>query len=111
MLKRACVVGGIVGDAIDIKAPFELAFISFLVSTVYVQFAMPYISPESMSGAKKEDADSRGSGLAAFFAPLKILSPQRLRLADGRIRKHYGVIFLCAGIFVGVVRSGPSTPQ
>lgn len=70
---------------------------------------MPYISPESMSNAKK-DADSSG-GLAAFFAPLKILSPQRLRLADGRIRKHYGVIFLCAGIFVGVVRSGPSPPK
>jgi hypothetical protein len=107
LLKRVWVVGGIVGDAINIKAPFELAFISFLVSTVYVQFAMPYISPESMSGAKNVDS---GGGLAAFFAPLKILSPQRVRLADGRIRKHYGVIFLCAGIFVGVVRSGPSAP-
>ena len=84
-----------IGDAIDIRAPFDVAFISFITSVVYSRTCLPYISPESMS-----DKNSRSKG---FLAPLKILVPQRLRLEDGRLRKHYGVIFLCAGIFIGVV--------
>lgn len=89
-----------IGDAIDIRAPFDVAFISFLIACVYVRFGIPYISPESMSSKKPGR-----QGIAGFFAPLKILVPQRMRLANGGIKKHYGVIILCAGIFLGVVRS------
>lgn len=93
-------VGGMLGDAIDIRAPFHLAFVTFLLSCTYVHFALPYISPESMSNKKKPGPP----GIAGFFAPLKILVPQRLRTSQGNIKKHYGVIVLCAGIFLGVVR-------
>lgn len=91
--------GGMIGDAIDIRAPFDIAFITFLLSCVYIHFALPYISPESMSSKKKPGQQ----GIAGFFAPLKILVPQRVRTSSGRIKKHYGVIILCAGIFLGVV--------
>ena len=88
-----------IGEAIDIRAPFDLAFISFLLASIYARIALPYISPESMSDAKRPGQQ----GVSGFLAPLKILAPQRLRLADGRLRKHYGVLFLCGGIFIGVV--------
>ena len=83
--------GGMIGDAIDIRAPFDVAFVSFLLASIYARLALPYISPESMSDGKKA---GQQRGISAFLAPLKILVPQRLRLADGRLRKHYGVIFL-----------------
>lgn len=88
-----------IGDALDIRAPFDVAFVSFILSSIYSRFALPYISPDSMSDSKKPGQQ----GISGFLAPLKILVPQRLRLADGKLRKHFGVIFLCSGIFIGVV--------
>ncbi|KAM0451182.1 hypothetical protein ACHAPV_010097 [Trichoderma viride] len=90
--------GGMIGDAIDIRAPFDIACITFLIACVYVRFGLPYISPESMSNKKPGR-----QGIAGFFAPLKILVPQRMRSANGSIKKHYGVVILCAGIFLGVL--------
>ena len=90
-----------IGDAIDIQAPFDVAFVFFLVSMVYARFAIPYIPTELTS----KDKDASQTGISGFLAPLRVLAPQRLRMADGRVTKHYGVIFLCCGIFVGVVSS------
>ncbi|KAL7947073.1 major facilitator superfamily domain-containing protein [Trichoderma barbatum] len=91
--------GGMIGDAIGIRAPFDFAFVTFLLSCVYIHFALPYISPDSMSSKKKPGQQ----GIASFFAPLKILAPQRVRTSTGSIKKHYGIIILCAGIFLGVL--------
>lgn len=91
--------GGMIGDAIEIRAPFDVAFVSFMIAAVYVRTCLPYISPESMSDGTKP----AGSSISGFLAPLKILAPQRLRMGDGRSKKHYGVIFLCCGIFLAVV--------
>lgn len=88
-----------IGDAIDIRAPFDVAFVFFLVSVVYIRFAIPYVSNEATSNDKLPSQ----TGISEFLAPLKVLTPQTLRMADGRTKKHYGVIFLCCGIFVGVV--------
>ncbi|KAK0386044.1 hypothetical protein NLU13_5881 [Sarocladium strictum] len=94
--------GGMIGDAIEIRAPFDVAFVSFMIAAVYVRTCLPYISPESMSDGTKP----AGSSISGFLAPLKILAPQRLRTADGRSKKHYGVIFLCCGIFLAVLATG-----
>lgn len=88
-----------IGDAINIRAPFDVAFVSFIIAGIYARLALPYISPDSMSDGKKPGQQ----GVSGFLAPLKILVPQRLRLGNGKVTKHYGVIFLCAGIFLGVV--------
>ncbi|KAK1774365.1 major facilitator superfamily domain-containing protein [Copromyces sp. CBS 386.78] len=94
--------GGMIGDAWGIRRPFEVAFVAFLISTVYVQLALPYVSPESMSGGKK--AGPQAKGIAAFFAPLKVLAPQRVRLpGSGKTVKHLGVLILCTGVFLGVL--------
>lgn len=88
-----------IGDSIDIRAPFDVAFVAFLVASVYSRLALPFISPDSMTDGKKPGQ----RGISGFFAPLRVLVPQKLRLANGMTRRHYGVIFLCSGIFVGVV--------
>ena len=87
-----------IGD-VDIRLPFIVAFGAFLLASVFARLTLPYISPDDMSDSKRPGQN----GIAGFLAPLKILSPQMLRLRDGRMKKHYGVVFLCAGIFVGVV--------
>jgi hypothetical protein len=97
-----------IGDAIDIRAPFDVAFIAFLISAVYARFALPYISPDSMSNGNK---NVKGGSASGFLAPLRILVPQRIVTADGKRKKHYGVIFLCSGIFVGVVSDQPPIPD
>jgi len=94
-----------IGDAFGIQCPFQVAFCSFLLSSACVAATLPYISPESMSSG----ASSSGKSASGFFTPLKIIMPQKLRLANGKQIKHHGVLFLCIGIFVGVVRSLPPT--
>jgi hypothetical protein len=88
-----------IGDAWGIRRPFEVAFYSFLVSTLYVRFAMPYIAPESLSSGSKPSS----KGLGGLLSPLRVLAPQRVLLGGGVVGKHYGVLFLCAGVFLGVV--------
>ncbi|TQV97909.1 hypothetical protein V2A60_006374 [Cordyceps javanica] len=88
--------GGLLGDTFGIRAPFDVACGFFLLSCVYILVSLPHIPPPPKTGKSSE----RSSG---FFAPLRILVPQKLRLASGQTSKHYGVVFLCAGIFLGVL--------
>ena len=88
-----------IGDTWGVRRPFEVAFCFFFVSALYARFSVPYVSPESMTDGTRPAA----GGIAGFFAPLKVLYPQRLRLSSGRVRKHFGVFFLCMGVFTGVL--------
>lgn len=94
-----------IGNAFGIQRPFEVAFFSFLLSALFARVSLPYISPESMSDSKKPVK----GGLAGFLAPLKVLNPQKLRLKSGLVRNHYGVMFLCCGVFLGVVSETNAT--
>ncbi|KAL1901006.1 hypothetical protein Sste5346_002070 [Sporothrix stenoceras] len=97
-------LGGIVGDTYGIVRPFQTAFFLFIFSSFFARYAMPYISPESLSNPNAKTA--RKGGLAGFFEPLKVLLPQKIRLHSGRIANHYGVFFLCCGVFLGVLATG-----
>lgn len=99
----AYLLGGMVGDAFGIRMPFQVAFFLFMFATLYAGTVLPYISPESLSDGKQ---DSKAKGIKGFLAPLRILAPQRIRLLDGRVAKHYGVFFLCCGLFLGVLATG-----
>lgn len=92
------IVGGIIGSHLGLQAPFDMAFISFIVAGIFARLALPYIPPEAL--ARKGASAKKNSG---FLAPLKVLVPQRLRLKSGKYAKHYAVAILCAGIFTGVV--------
>lgn len=98
-------MGGQIGDIFGVVRPFQTAFVSFCLSGVYVWLFVPYISVESLGDSKK-----KATGLAGFFAPLKVLLPQMIRFPGGTLKKHYGVFFLCFGNFIGVV-SHLSTPN
>lgn len=102
----AYLLGGMTGDAFGIRMPFQVAFFLFLASSVYAGTVLPYISPESLSDGKFTKKKGGGGGVGGFLAPLKIMSAQRIRLASGHITKHYGVFFLCCGIFLGVLATG-----
>ncbi|KAI8625951.1 major facilitator superfamily transporter [Xylariaceae sp. FL1651] len=96
-------VGGILAEEFRIETPFEVAGVSFLVCSVYVLLFVPYIDPAKLSS---EENGPKAKGLAAFFGPLKVLGPQKIRLENGRTIKHFGVIFLALGIFTGVLATG-----
>ncbi|TLS30059.1 hypothetical protein PpBr36_02807 [Pyricularia pennisetigena] len=94
-------VGGMLGDSFGIRRPFETAFVSFLIATVYVRLSIPYLPPSADAAGKKAPRGIRG-----FFAPLKVMTPQKVRLANGQVKKHFGVFFLCCGVFMGVLATG-----
>lgn len=94
-------MGGKVGDAFGVRRPFEVAFFLFCFSCLYTLLVIPYISPESLSDGKKDKKSTGG-----FLGPLKILAPQRIRLRDGTVKKHRGVLFLCMGVFLATVSPG-----
>ncbi|KAL2192505.1 hypothetical protein P885DRAFT_72919 [Corynascus similis CBS 632.67] len=94
--------GGMIGDTWGIRRPFEVAFFSFLLSTLYVRVALPYIRVDSPSNDSKPES----KGIAGFLSPLRVLMPQRILLHSGVLAKHYGVLFLCAGVFLGVLATG-----
>lgn len=94
-------VGGTLGDEFGVQRPFEVSFCMFMLTIVYDFIFVPYIDPKSLSDGK----ESKQRGLGAIFGQLRVLAPQRVRLADGRIVRHYGVIFLATGVFLGVVSS------
>lgn len=96
-------LGGMVGDRFGIQMPFQVAFFLFCLSSLYVGLFLPYISPDSLSDGKK---DTKRKGVGGFLAPLRILAPQRIRYPDGHIAKHFGVFFLCCGVFLGVLATG-----
>ncbi|EAQ84293.1 hypothetical protein CHGG_10697 [Chaetomium globosum CBS 148.51] len=94
--------GGMIGDVWGISRPFEVAFYAFLLSSVYVRVAVPYIAAESLSSGSK----TKSKGFAELLSPLRVLVPQKVLLETGVSMNHYGVLFLCAGVFLGVLATG-----
>lgn len=97
------IVGGVLAERVGIETPFEVAAVSFLVSTTYVLSFIPYIDPKDLSSG---DNPHKAKGFFGFLSPLKVLGPQEVRLLDGRLKKHFGVLFLALGIFTGVLATG-----
>lgn len=76
----------------------EVAFFLFIVSSIYGVLFMPEASP---SDDEDKNKDKRANG--GFFAPLKVIRPQKYLLENGKVIKNYGLVFLSLGIFLGVV--------
>lgn len=91
-------MGGILGDMYGISRPFETAFFLYIASSIYGALLMP-TAPSNKS--KEPRRTSRGLG--GFFAPLKVIVPQKYILTNGKIVNNYGLVFLALGIFLGVV--------
>ncbi|KAF2771094.1 MFS general substrate transporter [Teratosphaeria nubilosa] len=94
-------VGGNLVDIYGISAPWYVSIVTFMVSCVYAACFTPYLSPKIFA-----DRPGQNRGLRAFFGPLLLMAPSRLRLESGRMKKHYGVTLLVAGVFFGVLATG-----
>jgi hypothetical protein len=68
---------------------------------VFIISFVPYIDPQSMS-----DGGLKAKGIGAFFAPLKVLGPQKMVLSQGKPFKFWGITFLALGVFLGVLATG-----
>jgi MFS family permease len=96
-------VGGLLGDAFGIAAPFRITLVLFLLSCVYVAVCLPETPPPE----KEKDANVRqNTGLTRFFGPLQILAPQTWTLPDGRKSTQFGAMTLGAGVFLGILATG-----
>ena len=93
--------GGLLSDKFGILAPFRVAFVLFLLSTLYGMFCLPTV------GYNKDIEAKASKSLSAFFAPLKMFAPQKYFLKDGKgITTEYGVLLLGSGVFLGVLATG-----
>lgn len=92
--------GGVSGDYFGIRKPFEIAFFLMIGATFYSLLFLPYIAP--LKGEKMEQKKS----LASIFGAGKLFVPTKIRLANGKTKRYWGVFLLGAGVFWGVLATG-----
>lgn len=93
-------LGGNLGDFFGIRRPFEIAFFLMIFSTFYSMIFLPHVAPS------KTEEDTKKKGIAGFIGPAKLFVPQKLKLPNGRIQRHWGVFLLGSGVFWGVLATG-----
>ncbi|KAH3909966.1 hypothetical protein HBH56_154690 [Parastagonospora nodorum] len=96
-------IGGVVGDVFGILAPFHMTLALFLSCCVYIALTLPATSvPE----AKDDSTTQRQVGIMRFFGPLRIFTPQKWILPDGRTVTQFGALTLGIGVFLGILATG-----
>jgi MFS family permease len=95
-------IGGLVGDAFGILAPFRITLAMFLLCCVYLAASLPATAPSET----KTDGTAPVIGIARFFGPLRIFTPQKWTLADGRTTTQFGALTLGTGVFLGILATG-----
>ncbi|OAP55151.1 hypothetical protein AYL99_10851 [Fonsecaea erecta] len=102
-------LGGVVAEAFDIKAPFRLTLMLFLTSCAYVFIFLPHIPPQP----KEVDPDSTKakktkttSTFTKFFGPLMVFAPRKFVTREGIVRTEYGAFLLAWGVFLGILATG-----
>lgn len=96
-------IGGVVGQAFGILAPFRITLVLFLSCCVYVALTLPATDPPE---GKEDKPSDKPLGLARFFGPLHIFTPQKWVLPDGRTVTHFGALTLGIGVFLGILATG-----
>ncbi|KAH6642409.1 major facilitator superfamily domain-containing protein [Boeremia exigua] len=96
-------IGGLVGEAFGVIAPFRMTVVLFLLSCVYVTVCLPSTPPHE---EKDNHTDPAPNGLGRFFGPLRIFTPQKWTLVDGRMSVQFGALTLGLGVFLGILATG-----
>lgn len=94
-------IGGLIGDAFSIIAPFRVTVVLFLLCCTYVIILIPSI-PRDMDKAAQQSK----TGIARFFGPLRIFAPQKWILRDGRKSTQFGALTLGIGVFLAILATG-----
>ncbi|KAI5481252.1 asteroid-like protein [Pseudohyphozyma bogoriensis] len=93
----AFTLGGVVADTLGPAAPFICALTLLIFSTFISQFWLPYVPPTP-------PASGASSGvIASFLAPLTVFVPRVVGTTAGGRKRHYGVLILGFGGFMGVL--------
>ncbi|KAF1917792.1 hypothetical protein BDU57DRAFT_555556 [Ampelomyces quisqualis] len=96
-------IGGVVGEAFGILAPFRITLILFLSCCIYIALTLPATElPESHD----DKASSQPVGVSRFFGPLRIFMPQKWVLVDGRTKLQFGALALGIGVFLSILATG-----
>lgn len=101
----AYAVGGLSGDAFGLRSPFMIGLVLMIFATLYSLLVLPYVKPVGVAKSEK----SSTKGFVALMGPTRMLLPQKWRLPDGRVQKHWGVPLLALGVYLGVVRNDLSS--
>ncbi|CAO2648697.1 Nn.00g079640.m01.CDS01 [Neocucurbitaria sp. VM-36] len=96
-------IGGVIGDAFGILAPFRMTLALFLLCCVYVTVSLPAIAAP---GEDDKAVTRQPLGVARFLGPLRIFAPQKWTLSDGRTRTQFGAMTLGVGVFFGILATG-----
>ncbi|KAJ7458537.1 hypothetical protein FB451DRAFT_1046793 [Mycena latifolia] len=91
------VAGGLANDLIGIVAPFEIAFVLLVASTLYTLLFLPYVPPAARSEAEVGATKKRES-VFAFLDCLRVFLPAKYESGRGTF---YGVTLLGLGAFAG----------
>jgi MFS family permease len=94
-------IGGLIGDAFGILAPFRITLCLFLLSCLYILLTLPSIPPERGIAARQTN-----TGFARFIGPLRVFTPQKWILADGRSSTQFGALTLGTGVFLAILATG-----
>ncbi|KAH8723553.1 hypothetical protein GQ44DRAFT_620039 [Phaeosphaeriaceae sp. PMI808] len=96
-------IGGIVGEIFGIIAPFRMTLVFFLLCCVYAALTLPATNPPEV---KDDKPTTQTLGLSRFFGPLRIFTPQKWVLRDGRTTTQFGALALGTGVFLGILATG-----
>lgn len=95
-------IGGVIGDAFGILAPFRITLLLFLLCCVYVALALPVLPTHQ----NRTDTRQKSVGLMRFFGPLRVFAPQKWTLRDGRTSRQSGALMLGIGVFLAILATG-----
>jgi MFS family permease len=93
-------VGGALGEAFGILAPFRITLVLFMLSTLYVFLSLPAIAQE------KDTAAQKMTGLKRYFGPLHIFAPQKYTLVSGQRSTQFGALTLGIGVYLAILATG-----
>ena len=106
-------LGGVVAESFNIKAPFRLTLVLFLISSLYVLIFLPHIPPPN---AKVNDQNSLGEkkkrALSDLIGPRATFTPRKYVGKDGIVRTEFCAFLLAWGVFLGILATGqPLIPE
>ena len=100
-------LGGVVAEAFDIKAPFRLTLALFLAASVYIVIFLPRVAAADSKAGDSTTTNGKKKGvLRKFFGPLAVFAPRKFITKAGAIQTEYGAFLLAWGVFLGILATG-----
>ncbi|KAF1953185.1 hypothetical protein CC80DRAFT_420839 [Byssothecium circinans] len=96
-------VGGLIGNAFGILAPFRVTLILFLSCCIFISISLPATPLDKTTNAPSPTSTG---GIMRYIGPLRIFAPQKWTLPSGRTTTQLGALTLGTGVFLGILATG-----